>query len=183
LIALFSLSVFIVVFLFWRLRVREKDIEYQKDIATRKQELLEKEKENIAKEKENSALLERQLKLQTILLSNIQMHQANTVKRPNLWRDGSKEALTKQYEAFYNELKGYIDLEFNNFTIRLKDNYPLLTDNDIFISCLLIANFDTGMIATIFNVQADSINKQRYRLRTKLKLSKSDNLIDFLLHF
>ena len=126
LFALLSLTVLIVVFLYWRLKVRENELEYQKYIAIKRQELLEKEKEN-------STLLERQLKLQTILLSNIQMHQTNTVKRPSLWREGSKETIDRQYEQFYNELKAYIDLEFNNFTTRLKDNYPLLTENDIFI--------------------------------------------------
>ena len=181
--ALLTLSIIIVLFLFWRLKVRKNELEYQKDIATKKQELLEKEKENTAKEKENSALLERQLKLQNILLSNIKMHQTNTVKRPTVWRDGSKETIEKQYEAFYSELKTYVDMEFDNFTIRLKEKHSILTENDVFISCLLIAEFETGMIATILNVQTDSMNKQRYRLRTKLKLSNSDHLLDYLLHF
>jgi tetratricopeptide (TPR) repeat protein len=182
-LTLLTLSVFIVVFLFWRIKVKKSELEYQKDIAVKKQELLEKEKENTAKEKENNGLLERQLKLQNILLSNIKMHQTNTVKRPTVWRDGSKETIEKQYEAFYSELKTYVDMEFDNFTIRLKEKHPILTENDVFISCLLIAEFETGMIATILNVQTDSMNKQRYRLRTKLKLSNSDHLLDYLLHF
>ncbi|MEI6554918.1 MAG: hypothetical protein WCL70_04980 [Paludibacter sp.] len=183
LLSLLALSVFIVVFLFWRLRVKKNEVEYQKDIAIKKQELLEKEQENTAREKENNTLLERQLKLQTILLSNIKMHQTNTVKRPTVWKDGSKETIEKQFETFYNELKTYVDMEFNNFTTRLKEKHPVLTENDIFISCLLLAEFETGMIATILNVQAESINKYRYRLRTKLKLANSDNLLDYLLHF
>jgi len=181
--ALLTLSILIVVFLFWRLKVKKNELKYQKNIATKKQQLLEKEHENTAKEKENSALLERQLKLQNILLSNIKMHQTNTVKRPTVWRDGSKETIEKQYETFYSELKTYVDMEFDNFTVRLNEKHPTLTENDVFISCLLIAEFETGMIATILNVQTDSINKQRYRLRTKLKLSNSDNLLDYLLHF
>ena len=183
LVTLLILSVFIVLFLFWRLKVKKKEIKYQKNIAGKKQELLEKERENTVKEKENNALLERQLKLQNILLSNIKMHQTNTVKRPTVWRDGSKEIIAKQYETFYSELKTYVDMEFNNFTTRLKDKHPVLTENDIFITCLLIADFETGMIATILNVQTDSMNKQRYRLRTRLKLSNSDNLLNYLLHF
>ena len=183
LLALLTLSIFGVIVLFWRLRIKRNEVEYQKDIANKKQELLEKEKENTAKEKENVVLLERQLKLQNILLSNIKMHQINTVKRPHVWKEGSKETIEKQYEAFYNELKTYIDLEFNNFTSRLKESHPVLTENDMFISCLLLAKFDTGMIATVLNVQVDSINKQRYRLRTKLKLQNSENLTDYLLHF
>ncbi|NDP21866.1 MAG: tetratricopeptide repeat protein [Paludibacter sp.] len=183
LVSLLMLSICIVLFLFWRLKVKKNEVEYQKDIANKKQELLEKEKENTAKEIENSALLERQLKLQNILLSNIKMHQTNTVKRPTVWREGSKDTIEKQYEAFYNELKTYVDMEFNNFTVRLKEKHLVLTENDIFISCLLIAEFETGMMATILNIQTDSMNKQRYRLRTKLKLPNSENLLDYLLHF
>jgi hypothetical protein len=183
LVTLFALSISIVLFLFGRLKVKKNEVEYQKDIANKKQELLEKEKENTAKEKENSALLERQLKLQNILLSNIKMHQTNTVKRPAVWRDGSKDTIEKQYVAFYNELKAYVDMEFSNFTIRLKEKHIVLTENDIFISCLLIAEFETGMIATILNIKDSSMNKQRHRLRTKLKLLNSENLLDYLLHF
>lgn len=183
LLLLLALSVFSGVILFLRLRVKKNEVEYQKDIAIKKQKLLEKEKENTAKEKENNALLERQLKLQDILLSNIKMHQTNSIKRPTVFRDGSKETIEKQYEAFYNELKTYVDMEFDNFTIRLKERCPVLTETDIFISCLLIAEFETGMIATVLNVQTDSLNKYRYRLRTKLKMSNSDNLLDYLRHF
>ena len=111
------------------------------------------------------------------------MHQTNSIKRPTVFRDGSKETIEKQYEAFYNELKTYVDMEFDNFTIRLKERCPVLTETDIFISCLLIAEFETGMIATVLNVQTDSLNKYRYRLRTKLKMSNSDNLLDYLRHF
>lgn len=176
LLLLLVLSVFSGVILFLRLRVKKNEVEYQRA-------LLEKEIEKAANEKENNALLERQLKLQTILLSNIKMHQTNTVKRPTVWREGSKETIEKQNETFYNELKTYVDMEYNNFTSRLKEKHSTLTDNDIFISCLLLAEFDSGMIATILNVQTESINKARYRLRTKLKLQNSENLTDYLLHF
>lgn len=183
LMALLVLTTLTVFLLFWRIRVKKQQLETQKQLVIQEHALVEKEKENTAKEKENSALLERQLKLQNILLSNIKVHQTNTVKRPTVWREGSKDTIEKQYEAFYNELKTYVDMEFNNFTIRLKEKHLVLTENDIFISCLLIAEFETGMMATIFNIQTDSMNKQRYRLRTKLKLSNSENLLDYLLHF
>ncbi len=176
LVLLLAMCIFSVAFLFWRLRIKKNEVDYQRA-------LLEKEIEKAANEKENNALLERQLKLQTILLSNIKMHQTNTVKRPTVWREGSKETIEKQNETFYNELKTYVDMEYNNFTSRLKEKHPALTDNDIFISCLLLAEFDSGMIATILNVQTESINKARYRLRTKLKLQNSENLTDYLLHF
>jgi len=183
LVALLTLSVLLVVFMFRRLKVREKELEYHKDIAKRKEELMAIEKINIAKENENHFLLERQLKLQSILLANIKMHQYNIVRQPDLWRNASKETITSQFGLLHNETKHYIDIKYNNLTSRLKDKYPALTENDIFISCLILTDFDTGMIATIFNVHVESITKQRHRLRKKLNLVQSDKLMDFLQHF
>ena len=74
-------------------------------------------------------------------------------------------------------------MEYNNFTIRLKENYSNLTEQDIKLCCLLLANFETGMIATIFNVNNHSIIVMRSRLRNKLYLQTSDNLIEFLRQF
>jgi len=177
-ITLITMAILLVLFL-----SKRKEAQYQKELAERKQELLEKEQENVIKEKHNNFLLERQLKLQSILLSNIKMHKTNTVKRPHIWCEGSKEMIEQQQYTFCNELLTYVDMEFNNFTVRLKERHPALSDRDIFFSCLILSGFETGMIATILSVQAESINKQRYRLRIKLKLLNSDKLYDYLLHF
>jgi len=177
------LGIFALLYLIRQLHINRKEAEYQTRLAKQRQELVEKEKENVEKEKQNNQLLERQLKFQSILLSNIKMHQTNTLKRPHVWKDGSKETMEKQYETFWNELKTYVDVEFNNFTTRLMDKHPTLSDSDVFFSCLLLSEFETGMIATILNVQAGSVIKQRYRLRTKLKLLNSENLLDYLTHF
>ena len=121
--------------------MKKNEVKYQKDIAFKKQKLLEIEQEKTEKERENKALLEHQLKLQNILLSNIKIHKTNSVKRPNVWKDGSYQTIDKQYEAFFNELKTYIDMEFNNFTLRLKEKFSNLSERDIQFCCLLLANF------------------------------------------
>lgn len=171
-------AIFIVLFL-----SKRKEANYQKELALRNQELLAKEHEQVMNERHTNFLLERQLKLHDILLSNMDLHKNNSVKRPHIWNEGSKEIKNQQQNTFYNELLTFVDLEFNNFTHRLKEKHPTLSERDIFFSCLILSGFETGMIATILSVQTESINKQRYRLRTKLKLLNSDKLYDYLLHF
>lgn len=183
LLALLTLSIFGVIVLFWRLRVKRNEVEYQKDIANKKQELLEREKENTAKERENNILLERQLKLQSILLLNLEQHRSNTVKQPGLWKTKNKEIKSERNKTFNEELLACMDIEFNNISIRLKEKYPELTDNDIITCCMILAGFETGMIATVFDVNNDSIFIRRSRVRKKLKLEESVKLEQFLREF
>lgn len=189
LLSLLVILSFALAVLLGRLRVKQKEANYQKEIANKKQQLLlqnesllRQQQETLFKERENKVLLEKQLKLQNILLSNIGVHKTNMQKRPQFWRDGSDELIEKQYQAFLDELRTLVDMMYNDFTNRLTEKHPALTEGDISICCLLIAGFDTGMIATVFNIQVDSINKQRYRLRTRLGIPKQVNLVEYLQH-
>ena len=77
----------------------------------------------------------------------------------------------------------HIDATHRNISTRLVETYQTLTKRDILICCLLLANFDTGMIATILEVQTESINIHRGRLRKKLKLQNQEKLLHFLQTF
>jgi DNA-binding CsgD family transcriptional regulator len=66
---------------------------------------------------------------------------------------------------------------------RLKTAFPNLSSNDLRICSLLRQNLSTKEVAQQLGIGADSANKARYRIRKKLKLSREDGLIQFLLHF
>ena len=183
LFTLFALSIFVVVVLFWRFEVKRKQFIVQNELLEKEKAFVEIEKDKVEKEKENSTLLEKQLKLQAILLLNIEQHRKNAIKRPGLWKNDSKENHSEQNDTFYEELISCMDLEYNNISQRLSLSFTTLTRNDILICCLLLAGFDTGMIATILDVKLDSVTKHRYRLRLKLRLQNSDHLVDFLRQF
>jgi len=180
---LFVLSVFVVAALFWRLNIKKKQFDIQNELLEKEKAFVEIEKENVEKEKENSTLLEKQLKLQAILLLNIEQHRKNVIKRPGIWKNESKEMQPTQNNTFHEELIACMDLEFTDISHRLLKYYPSLSKRDILICCLLLAGFDTGMIATILDVKLESINKYRYRLRLKFQLQNSDNLVDYLRQF
>jgi len=183
LFSLFVLSIFFVVALFWRLNIKKKQFDVQNELLEKEKAFVEVEKEKVEKEKENSTLLEKQLKLQAILLLNIEQHRTNVIKRPALWKNESKEMHPEQNNTFHEELIACMDLEYTDISHRLLKDFPSLSKRDILICCLLLAGFETGMIATILDVKLDSINKYRYRLRLKFQLQNSDNLVDYLRQF
>ena len=85
--------------------------------------------------------------------------------------------------AFYNELIACMDLEYNNISCRLKNAFPELNERDILICCLILAGFDSGMMASVLGLQLDSMNKRRYRIRTKMNLESELNMAEYLRNF
>lgn len=180
-VALLMVSTLIIILLLWRFSIKHKELETQKQLLAQEKELAEKEKERADKEAENNELFQKQLKLNEILLLNVEQYRKHSIKKPV---NKIKEPTDPVHNnSFYQELIAYVDIQFKNISKRLAAGFPELTERDILICCLLLANFDTGMIASILDVKIESMNKQRFRLRAKLGLHNSEHLIDFLLHF
>jgi tetratricopeptide (TPR) repeat protein/DNA-binding CsgD family transcriptional regulator len=176
LITLFALSLGAIVVLLWKSRVSNQQLKVQ-------QQLLKHEKNLVEKEKENINLLEQQLKMQNILLLNVEQYRQQSIKRPDAQvgkRTGVSPILNK---TFHEELIACMDIQYNDISKRLKNSFSDLTERDILICCLLLAGFDSGMIATILDIKNDSIRIHRTRLRKKLELLNSENLTDYLRQF
>ncbi|MDD3322815.1 MAG: LuxR C-terminal-related transcriptional regulator [Paludibacter sp.] len=167
-IALICLSLFALVFLLWKLKAEKDQLNVQKLL--------------VEKEKENNALLEQQLKLYNVLLLNIGQYRDQT-KRPHYHDKDSNKISLMQNATFYEELIACMDIQYCDISKRLIDRFPSLSERDILICCLLLAEFNTGMIATILDVKNDSITVHRSRLRKKLQLENSQNLEEYLRHF
>lgn len=180
LFVLFAGSIFIVIVSFWRLRTKKRAFEVQNEMLEKEKAFMNIEKEKVEKEKENNGLLEKQLKLQSIIMLNIEQYRKNSIKRPGNIKNDSVETDSVQSTTFFEELIACMDLEYDNISQRLESNFPGLSKRDILICCLLLAGFDTGMIATILDVKLESITKHRYRLRTKLRLQSTDHLVGYL---
>ncbi len=71
----------------------------------------------------------------------------------------------------------------HQFTSKLKELYPNLTENELHLSSLLRLKLNTKEIANIKNISPDSVKVLRYRLRKKFKLEKETNLVEFLQDF
>lgn len=190
-------SIGVIVFMYWSLRIykHKLDIEHQlneveKDLlhkATENKELLElkleterqlneKEKDLLYKATENNKLLQMQNDIQQQLLLYIEQYRLGAGKgNVNIQAQIDDENIRKQIIL-------YIDCKYNNISQRLyKEHLEFkLTERDVFICCMLLAGFTSGMIAVILNLQLSSVNILRGRLRKKLKMENIEKLTEAL---
>jgi DNA-binding CsgD family transcriptional regulator len=81
----------------------------------------------------------------------------------------------------WNDFDTYFEGINKNFYMRLKQNYPEISTNDLKICALIKLNLSIKEMATILNISPDSVKTARYRLRKKLQVQTEDNLTDFIL--
>ncbi len=173
LVSLLLISIIVIVFLNWRFQTKKHQLIIQQQLNEQKKVLLEKANEN-------NNLLQRQTRMQYVLLQNVEQYRNESSKgKYNVSRKQTQPSVSKIEE----EIIIHIDSIYKNISKRLPEKYPQLTQRDILICCMLLAGFDTGMIATVLDVRYESINMHRSRLRKKLQLENSENLIDFLRDF
>lgn len=169
LLILLAISIVTIIVLSWRARIKRREYEIL-------QELNNVEKILLQQANENNELLQKQNKMQQLLLSTIEEYKSNTrrgkIKQPDI-----------NSEKFREEIITHIDSIYDNISQRLQSAYPLLTSNDILICVLLLAEFDSGMIAGVLGIKLDSVNTQRSRLRKRMDLDNSVNLYDYLSNF
>jgi hypothetical protein len=180
-------------FLWWRNRVKKNIINSQVSELEAKQKLFEQESENRAlvelqleKEKQlleqqliNNHLIETQLRVQKVLFDKMQQYKKH-VHKPKGAQNPSITPVNNP--VFDQELIVHIDIEYNNFSHRLKNKYPELTEREVLICCLALAGFDSGMMAAVLDIQQDSVIKSRHRIRKRLGVDNGVNFEEFLLN-
>ena len=67
-----------------------------------------------------------------------------------------------------------------DFNERLAESFPNLTENERKLANLLRQGFSSKYIASLMNITPKSVEINRYRLRAKLGLTRSENLINFI---
>ena len=67
-----------------------------------------------------------------------------------------------------------------DFNMRLAERFPGLTDGERKLTNLLRQGFSSKYIASLMNITPKSVEINRSRLRSKLGLTRSENLIQFI---
>ena len=83
---------------------------------------------------------------------------------------------TREMNDFYAQS----EIVNKDFNLRLNDRFPDLTENERKLANLLRQGFSSKYIASLMNITPKSVEINRYRLRAKLGLDRSDNLITFI---
>lgn len=82
----------------------------------------------------------------------------------------------------WEQFKKHFEQVHGDFFKRLKENYPDLTPKDLKLCAYLRINLTTKEIAPLMNISVRGVEISRYRLRKKLNLDLSNNLIDFMMN-
>lgn len=74
------------------------------------------------------------------------------------------------------ELQSKVDEVCSGFFLRLKSQFPELTENDKRLAVFLRLNLSSKDIASILNIEPKSVQQSRYRLRKKLDLDPGEDM-------
>ena len=75
------------------------------------------------------------------------------------------------------------DLIHQQFFRHLREKFPTLTATDLKFCAYLRLNLNTKEIAELTGLSVRGVEGARYRLRKKLQLKESDDLVAFLVDF
>ena len=107
----------------------------------------------------------------------------------------TQKSLLPLYQKIYTLLANNLDTEedwkmflikfeqkHRNFFKRLKEMYPLLTNNDLRLCACLKLNMETKDIASLMHLSVRAVENNRYRLRKKMNLKPAENLNEYFLN-
>ena len=86
-----------------------------------------------------------------------------------------------QNEKNWEVFDRYFDEVHQEYHSRLKKMHPELTPGELRLCSYLRMNVATKEIAPLMNISVRGVEISRYRLRKKLKLDQSANLVDYLM--
>lgn len=66
------------------------------------------------------------------------------------------------------EVEENINRLYNNFTLRLKKQFPSFTDNDLQVCCLIKLRISVGSMAEILNISPASVSKRKQRIKEQI---------------
>lgn len=132
---------------------------------------------------ENERLQEENISLQQKITQY-----ARTLKANDVGKRYFSEMLVRQSDVL-NRLKQnpkYIEDEewsgiveevnrlYNNFSCRLRTDFPALTESDIQLCCLILLRFSTSGIAGLIGVSPTSATKRKQRIKERMSQSKPE---------
>lgn len=177
-IGMFSfLSIAALLYFGFKQRIKKNKIEREKQEEIYKQEIAFKKKELASQTlhlvQKNTFIQELKENLEKIKKSP-ELFKVEFRRLVMLLKKESAE--DKDWEVF----KSYFSEVHNNFDNKIKAIAKDITEKEVRLASFLRMNLSTKEIASMLNVLPDSVLKSKYRLKKKLKLSKEEDLTQFL---
>ncbi len=196
-VALLVMAIIFTYYQFLRIKKNKLVIEQQRVIHETQQQLLYQELENeklkqqeLQWEIEKSSreltthalhLLQKNEMLEEIKEGLVDIHnELDPETRKDIQKLVSSINLSHHQDKEWLGFKAHFEKIHVGFFERLQQEYPDLSGNDIKICSLVKLNLGLKETASILGISTESVKTARYRLRKKLKLESSQNLVSFL---
>lgn len=93
-----------------------------------------------------------------------------------LWMDIFPQIKKEDWET----VEQYINKEQDNFVVKLRQDYPLLLEEDIHIIVLLRLGVSHEKIARLFHILLASFRTRRYRIKKKMGIKDEYHFTEFI---
>ena len=175
-ILIMGLTLFIVVlmggfalYLIHRKRMNERNRLMQENVMLKQQEELSSLREKEALHREKDARMREEL-----------------FRRMNVFdklSDTEQEKHIQLSDADWKEIQLMLDSGYDDFTKKLRDHFPTLTEKDINFCCLVKIDVSIQSLSDIYCISKNSVSRRKLRLKEKLGIDKDDSLTKFLNRF
>lgn len=106
-----------------------------------------------------------------------QFRQMNGNQNDTIFTSGSVlEEMDTNNASTPREYRKLLDERFPKFEERMRTQFPKLTKKELVLCSLIVLGYPNTTIAEMLGINENSLNVTRSRLRTKLHLSRTDNL-------
>lgn len=165
------------------LQEKEQDlrlaIERQKGLE---QKLKESSQENTEMEQLSELMAEQKALKERIFHANEVVKKIEKLKQLNAIQKRSKKSDLLLSPEECRELYEAVNYTYNNMESFLRENYPLLSEGDIFICCLLRMEVSNGDICLLTGSSEAALKKRKYRIKhDKMKNTEEGVSLDDIL--
>lgn len=160
--------IFFFIILFYKTQKKKRKLE---------QEVKEEEEKNMLalikqKEMENKLLKEQEEReKEEIRLLNLTVNyykRLNAITVPILLKSQNKQGAMHLKEEEWEIIIKNTDACFNQFTARIKTQFPQLTDEEVRLCCLIKMEISISLLSEIYHIAKTSISRKKVRLKEKM---------------
>ena len=163
-------------YLIHRKRINERNRLMQENVMLKQQEELSslREKEALMKEKE-ALMREKDARMREELFKRIHVFEKLS--------DTEKEKHIQLSETDWKEIQLMLDSGYDDFTKKLRRNFPMLSEKDFNFCCLVKINMSIQSLTDIYCISKNSVSRRKLRLKEKMGIGEEVTLDEFLNRF
>jgi len=173
------------------IRQKNKILHFEKEklIQQKERERLEKQNLELKLDEKHREILTHaiQINQQKEVLTSVQEEISNIIQlgKPDIIIDSVKQlnaAIKSKLDLSddWDQIKVHFEKVHPEFFIRIKDDYPDLTVNDLKLCAYSKLKFSNKEIGRLLNINTSSVQVSRYRLKRKMNLPEEINFDDFV---